>query len=851
MKTASIFLWVLVSSFPITILACETPATLCDTFFTGSFKLIDKSRPAPVVIDATADPAIQRVAQSFALDLKRVSGKKTRVRVNPKKLKKPVVVLGELGNSSLIDQLVKEQKLNVDSIRGRWEAYQIAVVPNPWPGVDNALVVAGSDRRGVIFGTYALSEQLGVSPWHWFADVPVQKRTNAYVVSGSYSNQPTVRYRGLFINDEDPALSGWAIKQFGGVNAHMYEHVFELILRLKGNYIWPAMWSKAFHVDDPRNTSLADAMGIVVGTSHHEPMTRAHAEWHKSLDAPHIGGAWNYTTNAQNLRAFWRGGIQRMMSKGDNVGYESLLTVGMRGDGDEPMSEGTAIQLLEQVVADQRKIIEEETGKPASKTPQVWALYKEVQDYYDKGMNVPDDITLLFADDNWGQIRRLPSLNQNRQGGFGVYYHFDYVGAPRNYKWLNTTQIEKVWQQMDLAHERGANNIWIVNVGDIKPMEFPLDFFLDMAWNPAQMTPKALERYPVRWAKQQFGETYADAIGDLLTRYSKYAARRKPELIDENSFAIGEATNNSLTPGPFYDLVETWKVLEQDMLSVKAKLPQTHHSAYFQLVEYPIAALSNLYQMYFATAWNRRLALHHDARANTFLVQEEKAYARDAALTQQYHQLNDGKWDGMINQVHMNYKIWNTPTQQTMPSVVRVKGGRNKIDAVFERAPQDGNNAIEIAAIEYTKSIAANGIAWTAIPQLGRANGAMVTLPQGRPPSTQEDGIRLEYLLKIERPGDLRVDLHLSPTLDTLNKGGIQIGVSLNNQAVSVLNSHLIPTAGAVEVTEQQHWVDAVINNQHRISTVIKNVAPGKHTLKIWRLDDNIVLEKIVVNYTD
>src|SRR5690606_26347733 len=447
---------------------------------------------------------------------------------------------GVHGDSALLEELVQAGKLDLDDLDGQWEAFRIEVVENPWPTVPQALVIAGSDRRGAVFGAYDLSERMGVSPWHWFADVPVARASDVFVTAGERHEQPGVRYRGIFINDEAPAFSSWSQKQFGGANSGLYEQVFELLLRLKGNYIWPAMWEpRAFHLDDPRSRELADSMGVVMGTSHHEPLTRAHAEWDRLPDDPSAGGDWNYQTNAANLQKFWRGALERMMEKGDGRGYENLLTIGMRGDGDEPMTSSTAIALLEKIVADQRKLIEEVTGRPASEVPQVWALYKEVQDYYDQGMRVPDDVTLLFADDNWGQIRRLPTQDLDRKGGFGVYYHFDYVGAPRNYKWLNTNQIEKVWQQMDLAWQRGARDVWIVNVGDIKPMEYPIDFFLKMAWSPEAMTPEALAEFPAQWAARQFGAELAPSVADLVTTYSRLAARRKPELVNGGSYAVG------------------------------------------------------------------------------------------------------------------------------------------------------------------------------------------------------------------------------------------------------------------------------------------------------------------------
>jgi hypothetical protein len=830
--------------------ACATPASVCAEAGDDGFALIAAGRPAAVVTDPGADSAVRWVADRFAADLERVSGHAAQRVRDADRAPRPAVVIGVPGQSPLVDALVAAGKLEVGDLEGQWEAFRVAVVDDPWPGVSRALVVAGSDRRGAVFGTFDLSEQLGVSPWYWWADVPTQRQSDVRVIPGSRSDRPRVRYRGFFINDEDPAFSGWAKNRFGGVNADLYEQVFELLLRLKGNYLWPAMWApKAFHLDDPRNTALADAMGVVMGTSHHEPMTRAQSEWHRSPDDPATGGPWNYLTNADNLRAFWRGGIERMMSKGDGAAYESLVTIGMRGDGDEPMAEDTAIGLLETIVADQRRIIEVVTGRPASQTPQVWALYKEVQDYYDRGMTVPDDVTLLFADDNWGQIRRLPEKNLDQPGGFGVYYHFDYVGGPRNYKWLNTVQIGNVWQQMDLAYQHGARNVWIVNVGDIKPMEFPLDFFLRMAWNPEAMTHQALAAFPETWAKQGFGAAAAAPIGELITRYSRYAARRKPELVNEQAFPIGDVSADALHRGEFGEHVENWRTLVDDTEQVKSTLGAQHHDAYFQLVEFPILALANLYELYWATAWNRRLASSHDPRANFFLHTVERTFARDAELTARYHALNGGKWDGMMNQVHMNYVIWNEPTRQTMPSVTRVGADTptHRQDAAVLFAPKQTETPRVgvIPAAEYARAVDGRGLAWTAIPYLGRSQAAMVALPQSEPPTTAADGVRLEYSLLTASPGDLQVRLQLSPTLDTTDSGGIRIGVSLDDGPVQTVVSHLVPTAGHARTPEQEAWSRAVIDNRHVVAAQFEQVPPGDHTLKIWRLDDNVALERI------
>jgi len=572
--------------FPAAVQACSGAAAVCSTQMPQAMPLIVDGQPASIVADGALDAGSSRAVSGLRQDLLRVSGSSGHGDEG-NGLSSSQVLVGTLGLSPVIDQLVLEGKLDVSAIRGQWEGYIHAVVPNAVPGVEKTLVIAGSDKRGTIFGIYDLSRRLGVSPWHWWADVPVRVQRNVSVLPGARVDMPRVKYRGIFINDEEPALGGWARATFGGINAEFYEKVAELILRQRGNYLWPAMWGKSYFEDDPKTAAHLDEMGVIVGTSHHEPLMRAHADWSRERD-----GAWDYTSNAERLREFWREGIQRTR------GHDKLVTIGMRGDGDEPMTDGTAISLLEAIVRDQREIIADVTGKPASETPQVWALYKEVQDYYDQGMTVPDDVTLLFADDNWGNIRRLPEAGATRAGGYGVYYHFDYVGGPRNYKWINTNQIERVWEQMHLAWEHGVERLWVVNVGDIKPMEFPISFFLDYAWNPEAIGIPELTAYPAEWAGQQFGPQHAAEIGELLTRYTQYNSRRKPELITPETFGLetGEADR----------VVEDWSALVRRAEAVETQLPADARDAYFQLVLHPIQASANLNELYVTVARNRR-----------------------------------------------------------------------------------------------------------------------------------------------------------------------------------------------------------------------------------------------------
>lgn len=825
--------------------ACDTPVSVCGRDPGRALALVRAGQPAAVFVDAGADAALKHASRNFAADLARVSGRPAPLLGRIDEARGEVVVIGVAGQSAVLDDLVKRGKLKLDGLSGQWEAYRQAVVDQPWPGVARALVIAGADRRGAVFGTYDLSARMGVSPWAWWADVPVEKKREVYLTAGSRGDQPAVKYRGIFINDEAPALSTWAQARFGGTNSAFYAHVFELILRLRGNYLWPAMWQpRAFNADDPRNMVLADEMGVVMGTSHHEPMMRAHDEWGRFK-----GERWDYAKNGDKLREFWRGGVQRMMGRPDGRAFDSLVTVGMRGDGDEAMSEGTAIPLLEGIVKDQRKIIADVTGKPAEQTPQTWALYKEVQDYYDKGMQVPDDVLLLFADDNWGQIRRLPVKDLKRPGGYGVYYHFDYVGGPRNYKWLNTNQIEKTWQQMNLAHERGADALWIVNVGDIKPVEFPIHFFLDMAWDPKAMTPQALAAYPKDWAAQTFGPAQAAEIGEAVTRFSQYAARRKPELVDPDSFRLGAATTDALDGGDFGRRVAEWDALEARVATIKAGLRPDQLDAYFQLVEHPVLALANLYRLHYAAAWNRQLAAAGDARANVFADQAEAAFARDQAIADQYHALNGGKWAGMMLQTHIGYTSWQQPEKNIMPAVKRVAGSADaaEVQRQLARGAPPASKAIVIDAPRFSRAVNGQGLAWTAIPHLGPGLGAVTALPQGRAPTTLADGVRLEYDVDTAHDGDLLLSLHMVPTLDTRHAGGIRLAVAIDDRPAQELRLNLVPTAGPELSREEKAWAQAVKDNSFVLNASFRGVKPGRHVVKVWRLDDNAVLHQLAL----
>jgi len=619
----------------------------------GSFTLAQAGAAAKLYVDPADDSGVIHAAHELKADIERVTGVRAQLLENANSLRGDVVLVGTIGESPIIDRLIRENALDVSPIRGQWESTLTQVVDHPLPGVARALVIAGSDRRGTIYGIYDLSQDIGVSPWYWWADVPAPHRGALYVESGRrVVRAPAVKYRGIFLNDEAPSLTGWVNEKYGGYNHLFYTKVFELLLRLRANYLWPAMWNSAFAADDPLNAKLANEYGIVMGTSHEEPMMCAEKEWQRSY------GPWNYLTNPKRIDELWRHCMER------DRDYEEIVTLGMRGHNDTPMSTGANIALMEKIVADQRRILKQSVNPDLDQVPQVWALYKEVQSYYGQGMRVPDDVTLLWSDDNWGDLRRLPTATERqRRGGAGIYYHFDYVGGPRSYKWLNTNYVPKIWEQMNLAWNYGATRIWVVNVGDLKPMELPISFFLDMAWNPARFDPDNLQRYTEEWAAQQFGPQHAAQIARVLTAYTKYNGRRKPELLEPDTFSQSHFDEAQRV----YD---EWQSLTDEAENVGEELPAAYRDAYFELVLYPVKASAIVNELYITAGENALDATQGRVSTNDLAEKARKLFAEDAALTYQYnHVLAHGKWDHMMDQTHIGYTSWNEPPVNAMPAV--------------------------------------------------------------------------------------------------------------------------------------------------------------------------------------
>lgn len=798
--------------------------------------LINGNDKVEIYMDANDCRGVSYAANALVRDISKVSGSQATITSN----QKATILVGTIGHSAAIDQLIKQKRINGNLLKGKREKFIITVV-------DNQLVIAGSDRRGTIYGIYELSQQMGVSPWYDWADVPVEHHDSIFVNKGIYTDgEPAVRYRGIFLNDEAPCLTSW-VKNTYGTNYgdhRFYQRVFELILRLRGNMMWPAMWGWAFYADDAENEKTADEMGVVMSTSHHEPMARNHQEYARNRKG---WGPWNYQKNKANLQKFFREGIERMK------GTEQIVTIGMRGDGDEAMSEEADTRLMTNIINDQRKIIADVTGKKASETPQVWALYKEVQDYYDKGMKVPDDVTLLLCDDNWGNVRRVPNAQERKhKGGWGLYYHVDYVGAPRNSKMLNVTPVQNPWEQLTLAYENGIDRLWILNVGDLKPMEYPISQFMDMAWNPRKYDVNSITRHTRDWCAQQFGESQADEAARILNLVCKYNGRCTPEMLDKNTY--------SLENGEWQEVVNQYLQLEADALRQYNSLPAAYHDAYRQIILFPIEMMSNLHQMYFAQAQNHALYKQGNPKANVWADECERLFKRDSIICDYYnHKMSGGKWNGMMTQKHIGYTSWNDAFEKdTCPELFRVTSKDGVIIS-------ENNGVVEIEAPYYSSKTDAAEAKWTEIPFMGKSVSAMTLMPYTK--SVKGASITYKFKMQVSKTSDgktsddkafngnvsngkLKVRIHVitKSTLDYLNKGGLTYGVSLDDASPVEVNFNKDLNEKPENIYNIYYPTIATRIVDQVIELELPATADGIHTLTLTPNDPAIIFEKIVID---
>jgi hypothetical protein len=793
------------------------------------FPLVQSGRAADLVIGADDFKVVAIAAHDLAADVERVSGRKPEVRTRTEGIAGPVVLIGTLGQAPAIDALVAAGRLDVAALRGAWESFLVATVADPLPGAKSGLVIVGSDRRGTAFGVYELSQAIGVSPWYWWADVAPAHRDALFVAAGTHRfGPPSVKYRGLFINDEDWGLQPWAAQTFepehGGIGPKTYAKVFELLLRLKANTLWPAMHacSKPFN-SFPENAALADDYGIVMGSSHAEPMLRNNvSEW------PHDRAAdYNYVTNRDGVLKYWE---ERVAANGR---YENIYTLGMRGIHDSamqgPKTNPERIRVLEQIFADQRALLAQHVNPDVGSVPQIFCAYKEVLPLYRGGLRVPDDVTVMFPDDNFGYIRDFPSAAERaRRGGFGVYYHLSYLGAPLSYLWLCTTPPALVWEEMTKAYDAGAHTIWIVNVGDIKPAEIGTEFFLQMAWDINRWRRDNLPDYLVEWAAREFGAAPAREIAHIMAGYYQLNLQRKPEHLQW--WLPKESPRPSpLTPTEARQRLQEFAALRDRASQVQAAAPAEKRDAFFETVFYPVNGTALANERYFA---GERAALSGLAGA------ADEARAADARLKDETRifseQIAGGKWRGFIRLEpadddwrSMRIAPWKIPEFPQKP----------------EEKPGTGG-VIAIEAEHFTAKADCGGAAWQTIPGLGRTGEGSVAVFPTTAPSVElskaaTDAPRLDYALNFAAAGEFALQAYLLPT-HPIAGGALRFAVALDEAAPQLVEL-AVPDGGA-------QWAQGVLANTLMAKTKLQVPTPGAHTLHVYGLEVGVVLDKLVID---
>lgn len=585
---------------------------------------------------------------------------------------KQAVIAVTAGSGKLAETLCsKISKLG--QVEGKRESYAFIVAENPVEGIESALVIYGSDKLGTIYGLFHLSELLGVTAMVDWGDCQYVKQDSFILKEEDsfVSKEPSVKYRGFFINDEWPCCGNWATSHFGSFNAKMYDHIFEYLLRMKGNYLWPAMWAENFMLDGPdlESMKLADEYGIYIGMSHHEPCMRSGAEYSKVREpkSPY-GDAWSYVTNKEGILRFWEDGVKR------SIGHNVFPTVGMRGENDSKMlGEDSLIsdnvRLLKEIITKQREMIHEHLETDGKKVPQLFAVYKEVEDYYFgggseeglRGFKELEDVTLLLCEDNWGNMRALPeAFERNHRGGFGMYFHLDYHGDPVSYEWVSSTELSKIWEQMTEAYEYGVRELWIVNVGDVKFQEFPLNYFMDLAYDFEKwgsLAPNSTKEYTKAWIESVFGSYTSkeerEEIQEVLEGYLKINALRKPESLNDTVYHPAhylECEKLLSFCGKLEEKNERlWKILEERGMG----------DAYFSMIYFSAEASFNLLKMHLYSGKNHLYASQGKAVANEYDKLVEACIEKDEALKTQMAEFKEGKWAGMELASHIGFTNWN------------------------------------------------------------------------------------------------------------------------------------------------------------------------------------------------
>ncbi|WP_448699713.1 glycosyl hydrolase 115 family protein [Mucilaginibacter sp. AW1-3] len=806
------------------------PIIITNSSSAGAFPLVKSKSAAPVWIDANEAEVVSIAANCFSNDVKSVSGVTPGVVKNG--MPSPyVVIAGTIGHSKMIDAMIANRQIDVSKVKGQWETFSISVVDAPTAKINKALVIVGSDRRGTAYGFFELSRMIGVSPLVWWADVTPRHQNEIYITPGtSIVGPPSVKFRGIFINDEDWGMQPWAAKNMDkdikDIGPNTYAHIFELLLRLKANYIWPAMHpcTKAFWFYK-ENPAVADRYAIVLGASHCEPILRNNVfEWADNYETE-FGtkpGEWRYDVNKQQIDNYWD------VRAKESAKIDAVYTVGMRGihDGSMPgpKDKREKMKLLENVVTNQRDILAKDIAKPANTIPQLFCPYKEVLDLYQMNMKLPDDITICWADDNHGYIRQVSNpTEQKRSGGSGVYYHFSYWGAPHDFLWLSSVSPALTSYEMSKAYQFGADKVWIFNVGDFKPAELEIQFAMDLAWDIKRWTPEKAHEYPKQWAAETFGTEFAEPIARIKAEYYRLAASAKPEHVDVVSFSEAEADKR----------LADYAQLSKDAEELSRKIPVNLQDAYFELILYPVKGATLMNEKIFYA--KKSVLDPHDK--DVYASKSKAAYNTIKELTKKYNeQIAGGKWNGIMSDHPRDQKVFTMPP--TTETIAQADPAKPLSSPVLE--PWAGAAKTIIAASQYSNKKDADGTHIETISGLGvNANGVTVM------PIVEKSYVNdikaapyVGYKASLTAGSD-SITVKCLPTFKLYNGMGLRYAISVNDDTPQVVDINA--------KADTKEWSPNVLRGYSIGQTKHQVAKAGEGTIRIYLLDPSVVLSQVEV----
>jgi len=805
---AFLFCWVAASSFALN---------------ASRYSITRNNKPVLIYLDEHADSLVVWAVNDLADDIETITGNRPAIQRTNVIQPKPGIYVGEFK-----DGLIKSIQLaQLENLKGTWERFYIN-------SFGENLVISGSDVRGTVYGIFEVSKRLGISPWKWWADVKPQTRKplTLEIEDGGIVQHPSVQYRGIFLNDEDWGLQPWAAKtlepETGDIGPKTYEKVFQLLLRLKANTIWPAMHpcTKAFF-SNPANSLMADKYHIIVGTSHCEPMHRNNvSEWDESKS-----GAFNYFTNKEAICNYWQSRISNLPNT------ENIFTLGMRGVHDGNMQGGKnsteKVHMLEDILLTQQKMLSNTLHKSTDSIAQTMVLYKEVLDLYDLGLKVPDNVTLMWCDDNYGYIRRLSNAEeQKRSGGSGVYYHLSYWGSPHDYLWLSTTQPGLIYYEMSKAYANGAQKIWIANVGDIKPAEYNTELFLDLAWNIHTVNNDNIDQHLYAWAAREFTGSIATDVSRLMMEYYRLAMLRKPEFMGWSG--VEPKTNVKLTEfnqatngNELQRRIRLYKELYTEVDKLKKSVPGDKLDAWFQLVEYPVkgAALMNWKFLYAQLASETTDLL----KRKEYMQLSDNAYQEIASMTRFYNDtLSSGKWKNMMSMNPRELNVFNrTELIKTDSNVV------NKSVATKNK------QILCIQANEYTGLKGFENYNWKTIKGLGYSNNAITLSPFRNHSFAREQQPYIEYSFETQQAGPFELNVRTLPC--HANKFDHQLGIQIDKNEVQYFS---INTRGRSE-----QWKKNILRNCQITKLKSDLQKAGKHTIRLYVNQTGIVIDQLSTDF--